>query len=176
MACCWAPSQTHMVLGSPSDPTPFPPKDIETAYSFQLDTSKVFITSKSLEGGEMCRDLVFQSLKDNQGVLIHGKFWGMSLKFQHVKALGLDPLCRIQKQTLLPSPPHHPYHHHYSHHPHTYHHLFRITLHHHYCHQRLNLSQTFPSVCVHCEPVFGDVSDSKDLKNRIPAFPTMGLF
>lgn len=72
---------------------------------------------------------------------------------------------------ITPTPPPTPPH---SRHHHRYHHLFRVTLHRHYCRQLLNLSQTFPSV--HCEPVFGDVSDSKDLKNRIPAFPPVGLF
>ena len=77
-----------------------------------------------------------------------------------------DPEANIT--TIPPPTPH------YSRHHHGYHHLLRVTLHHHHCHQHLNLSQTFPSI--HCEPVFGDVSDSKDLKNRIPAFPPLGLF
>ena len=118
----------------------------------------------------MCRDLVLHSLKDNQGVLIHGKFWecplnsNMSRLYDWIQFAGSR-----NKHYHHPHPPHH-----YSRHHHGYHHLSRVTLHRHYCHQLLNLSQTFPSV--HCEPVFGDVSDSKDLKNRIPAFPPVGLF
>ena len=47
------------------------------------------------------------------------------------------------------------------------------THHRHYCHHHLNLSQAFPSVSVHCEPVFGGMSHSKDL---IPSLDLMGLF
>ena len=62
-------------------------------------------------------DLVLQSLENSQGILAHGKFWAMSLEFQHVGALGSDPvwypnLMIIPSSSPPPCPPEHPDHHH----------------------------------------------------------------